>query len=68
MQEVSTETGIPQRTLYRYLKRHREEGMHFWLDVGCVVKQNVEHIVTLMFVSTHDSGINGNRVGHQSIY
>ena len=42
-------------------------GMDVGLDLGGIVKQHVEHIVTLMFIGANDPGIHGDMVGHQGV-
>lgn len=42
-------------------------GMHFGLDVGRIVEQDIEHIVTLMVVGANDFGIDGDMIGHQRV-
>lgn len=42
-------------------------GMSFWLDVGRIVVQQIEHVVTLVFVRADDASIDRYVVGHQRI-
>ncbi len=36
-------------------------------DVGRIVEQNIEHIVTLMLVCPNDFGMNRHMIGHQRV-
>ena len=42
-------------------------GMHFRLDVGGIVEQNVENIVTFMLIGANDFGIDGDMVSYQGV-
>ena len=38
-----------------------------WLDVSCVVEQQIENIVTFVLVGPDNPGIDGNVVGDQGV-
>jgi hypothetical protein len=41
--------------------------MDFGLDVGGIIKQDIEHVVAFMVVGANDLRMDGDMVGYQSI-
>jgi hypothetical protein len=41
--------------------------MNLWLDIGGVVKQDIEHVVAFVLVCADDVGIDGDMVGNERI-
>ena len=41
--------------------------MNLWLDIGGVIKQDIEHVVAFVLICADDVGIDGDMVGNERI-